>query len=60
MVTGLLESYSIRDEQITEQSAEHKHTVESRRIISYGMALSLWHVEPWLKEVAPLSGDQRW
>lgn len=29
-------------------------------VISFGMALSLWHVEAWLKEVVPPPGDLRY
>jgi hypothetical protein len=60
MVTGLLESYTIADEQVIEQTQDHTHRMEARRIISYGMALGLWQFEQWLNEVAPLSGDARW
>lgn len=60
MVTGLMENYTIADEQIIEQTVDHTHRLEARRIVSYGMALSLWQHELWLKEVAPLSGDMRW
>jgi hypothetical protein len=60
MVTGLMESYTIADEQVIEQTDDHSHLLEARRIISYGMALSLWQEEQWLREVAPLAGDARW
>lgn len=60
VVTGLLESYTIRDEETVVRDDNHTHTTEARRVISYGMALSLYQVDDWLKQVAPLSGSALW
>jgi trypsin-like peptidase len=60
MVTGNLMSYTTLMEEVQHREGGEVRTVEGRQIVSYGMALSLWHVEDWLKDVAPLSGHAIW
>jgi hypothetical protein len=60
MVTGNLMSYTTRMEEIEHRADGTTRSIEGRQVVSYGMALSLWHVEDWLKEVAPLSGHAIW
>jgi len=60
VVTGNFESYTTLDEEVEQIAPEQTRTTTARRIVSYGMALSLWHVEEWLREVAPLAGNARW
>lgn len=60
MVVGNIESYTTLVEESKVVAEGHTHSVEGRQIISYGMALSLWHVEEWLKVVTPLSGHAVW
>jgi trypsin-like peptidase len=60
MVTGVLEAFSILGELTVEKAEGESFARPSHRLIGYGMALSLWHVEQWLKDVAPLAGDSRY
>ena len=56
MVVGNLERCTTLVEESKVVTDGHTHSVEGRQIMSYAMALSLWHVEEWLKVVTPLSG----
>jgi hypothetical protein len=47
----------ITGNDVTEAALEGHSTPQ---IITFAMALSLWQVEQWLKEVAPLAGDARY
>ncbi len=60
MVTDNLESYTTPVEEEVRISTNEVQRIHSRRIVAYGVALSLWGIEEWLKEVAPLSGDRAW
>ena len=55
-----IKSYTTPISEEVRVSATQTHLVESRRIAAYGVALALWPIEEWLKEVAPLSGDPVW
>jgi hypothetical protein len=46
-------------DRLEEVRQDHTNRTETLDVISYATALSLWHVEGWLKEVASLSGDAR-
>jgi S1-C subfamily serine protease len=58
MVTGNFDSYTT--EELVEMTSDDATPRSVRRVVSYGMALSLWGVEHWLAEVAPLVGSALW
>jgi S1-C subfamily serine protease len=60
LITGNDEAYTIRDQETVERAGGATHTVENRRIVSYGMALALWFDPEWLKDVVPPSGSRLW
>lgn len=53
MVTANHDSYSIVDSIDEVDDNGRRYRQESRRIISYGVALMLSSVQPWLKEIIP-------
>jgi hypothetical protein len=53
MVTANIESYAIADSVEEMREGGNVLRVESRRVISYGVALLLSSVSEWLPEVTP-------
>jgi hypothetical protein len=60
VVTGNADSYMTEVEEVEEMTPGCTSRTTVKRIISYGMALSLMGVRDWLDEVAPLVGQARW
>lgn len=64
MVTGLVttnyESYTINDSVEEVDDSGRIYRAESRKIISYGIALMLSTVKPWLVDVIPERDGLGW
>lgn len=54
------DSYAAAETVTVQRGEGFVNTTETRRVVSYGMAVALWFHKDWLDEAVPLSGSRLW
>lgn len=60
IATGTTESYTVVDSLEEVQDGDRLFRVESRKVITYGIALMLYDIVEWLNDVFPSRADGGW